>query len=374
MITTARTKPTDAPKLPTKGIALISVDDIATDPRQPRTHFDETELQALADSLKAAKLLQPIGVRLVQGQDTPYLLIWGERRLRAARLAGLRKIPARIRQVSDVEALLEMGDENLLRDDWNPIEMAKYIDCLTKPETEGGAGLTVTDVATRYGKTRPWAAHLRRLLKLPETWQQRVTTGELSERAARALVPFADKPRVLNAIAKDMKENPWAWRTGADVERNAPLIAEKITGKPPQKTFTPSDPTETETTKENVRDRAVATEPEQQPSQPVGSDKPTKEARQSANAERLSQLAESFPSLAGQPGVRPWDADKLFHVAMHGRSRGQRLAALFCLQVWNTDEATRYTKEAFNLIEAVRTWDVADVDALRMWLDNPFLL
>lgn len=209
-------------------IENLDINDIAPSSGQPREHFDQAKIRALAESLTSGELLQPIGVRRSDNVSGPlWELIWGERRLRAAKLAGWQQIPAKICTVDRADALLLMGDENLARDDWNPIEKARYIVRLGQPTSEGGGGMSTNAIARRFHRSKAWVRDKKRLLELPPEWQQKVIAGELSVHKALALVPYADRPDVLAAVERDMKENPWAWRSVEAIEHNARLIAEK---------------------------------------------------------------------------------------------------------------------------------------------------
>jgi ParB/RepB/Spo0J family partition protein len=133
----------------------------------PRETFDVDELQGLVESMTKLTLIAPVTV--TPAGTERFRLVAGERRLRAARLAGWP------------ELLVEMrADENLARVDLNPIERARQIAELVNPIANGGAGKTLTDVAKRYGHRQAWGSKQVALLKLPAAWQKRVAAGELS--------------------------------------------------------------------------------------------------------------------------------------------------------------------------------------------------
>jgi ParB family chromosome partitioning protein len=159
----------------------ISVNDIETNPRQPRHDFDEQSLQELAASIKLHDIVQPVTVsRLPTGK---YRLITGERRLRAAKMAGLTDIPAYIRHAND-DQLLELALlENLQREDLNAMEIS-----LSYKRMMDELQFTQEQVAERMGKDRSTVANFIRLLKLPPDIQVAVRSGELSMGHARALV------------------------------------------------------------------------------------------------------------------------------------------------------------------------------------------
>jgi ParB family chromosome partitioning protein len=159
----------------------IELDHILPNRFQPRTHFPEDELEQLADSLRQNGLLQPVVVR--RKGDGLYELISGERRWRAAELAGLGKIKALVRNCGDDEAMALALIENLQRDDLNPMEMAHaYHRMATEFE------MTQDVIAQRVGRERSSVANLLRLLNLPDEVQQMVTAGTLTTGHAKVLL------------------------------------------------------------------------------------------------------------------------------------------------------------------------------------------
>ena len=159
---------------------------IKPNPKQPRTVFDEDGLKELAASIKEVGLLQPPVVRK-SGADT-YELIMGERRVRAAKLAGLTSIPVIIRQTPDNELLREAILENIHRSQLNALEeAAAYNQLLTD------FGYTHDELATKLGKSRPLISNTIRLLNLPPSVQRRVAAGTISAGHARALLGLADQ-------------------------------------------------------------------------------------------------------------------------------------------------------------------------------------
>ena len=162
------------------GLHQIDIDRIRPNRSQPRGHFDQKQLQELADSLNSQGVLQPVLVRPLD--DGGFELIAGERRWRAAQMAGLLKIPAIVRLAAD-EELLELAlVENLQREELSPIEEAAAYQSLTD------LGLSQQDVALRVGKQRTTVANSIRLLNLPLQIQERITKGELSAGHARPLL------------------------------------------------------------------------------------------------------------------------------------------------------------------------------------------
>ncbi len=159
---------------------------IKPNPKQPRTVFDEDGLKELAASIKEVGLLQPPVVRK-SGAGT-YELIMGERRVRAAKLAGLTSIPVIIRQTPDNELLREAILENIHRSQLNALEeAAAYNQLLTD------FGYTHEELATKLGKSRPLISNTIRLLNLPPSVQRRVAAGTISAGHARALLGLADQ-------------------------------------------------------------------------------------------------------------------------------------------------------------------------------------
>ncbi len=168
---------------------------VQRNPFQPRADFSPAALDELRASIKEKGVIQPITVRRVDGG---YQLISGERRVRAAREAGLRTIPAYILDVRTDEEMLELAlIENLQREQLNPIEVAISYRRLMEE-----CGLTQEDVAQRIGKERSTVTNVLRLLKLPEEIQTAVRKGDISGGHARALLAFEEKPRQLSAFRK----------------------------------------------------------------------------------------------------------------------------------------------------------------------------
>lgn len=158
----------------------LSVTQVRSNPYQPRQNFDPQHLQELADSIKAQGILQPIVVRR---RDDGFELIAGERRLRAAQLAGCETVPALIKKASDREMLELALLENLQREDLNPIEEARAYQRLLHE-----FHLRQEDVAQSVGKDRSSIANALRLLKLPQEFQDDIEAGRLSMGHARALL------------------------------------------------------------------------------------------------------------------------------------------------------------------------------------------
>jgi ParB family chromosome partitioning protein len=199
------------------GLAEIPVDCLHPNPQQPRHHFDDAALAELASSIRRHGVLQP----LLVSEDGPnlYLLITGERRWRAARIAGLRTVPAVIRErVEDAQQLELALVENLQRRDLTPLEEARAFDHLRT-----SLGLSQQEIADRVGMDRSTVANSLRLLKLPVDVQELVEHGDLS----------AGHGRTLLAFASDEERSLWAARAVAtglsvrDLERAAATTREE---------------------------------------------------------------------------------------------------------------------------------------------------
>ena len=158
----------------------LPVGDIGPNPFQPRTRFDDAALKELSASIKASGVLQPV---LVRRHADSYQLVAGERRLRAALLAGLEQIPAIIRDVDDREMMELALIENIQREDLNPIDEAKAFKALIST-----VGLTHDQLSERVGKQRSSITNSIRLLSLPVEVQEMVSRGTLSAGHARALL------------------------------------------------------------------------------------------------------------------------------------------------------------------------------------------
>ena len=170
----------------------VAVDRIRANPRQPRTEFDEAALQELAASIRTQGVLQPLLVRPGGGGD--YELVAGERRLRAARLAGVREVPIVVREVSDRESLELALVENIQRDDLSPLEEAAAYQRLID-EFEH----TQEQIAARVGKSRPAVANALRLLRLPEPIRRELARGRLTAGHARVLLSLDSADAQLRA-------------------------------------------------------------------------------------------------------------------------------------------------------------------------------
>lgn len=194
------------------GTNRVSVDDIEPNPKQPRRDFDEKALQELAESIKLHDIIQPVTVsKLANGK---YRLISGERRWRASKLAGLKDIPAYVRQANDTQLLELALLENLQREDLNAMEVS-----LSYKRMMEELDYTQEQVAERMGKDRSTVANFIRLLKLPPDIQLAVRNGELSMGHARALINVDTIDKQL-FIFKEIKDKGLSVRQTEALVRN----------------------------------------------------------------------------------------------------------------------------------------------------------
>ncbi len=175
-------------------ITSLPLQKVEPNPNQPRRHFDEVELQALADSIAEHGILQPLAVRAVDGEY--YQIIAGERRWRAARLAGLTELPVVVLDADDKTVMELALVENLQRQDLNPMEEAEGYQTLMETYA-----MTQEQAAQRVGKSRPAVANALRLLALPEEVRLLVVEGTLSAGHARAVLSLNDE-RLQKAAAQ----------------------------------------------------------------------------------------------------------------------------------------------------------------------------
>lgn len=199
---------------------------------QPRRHFDETALKELAESVRERGILEPLLVRALPGANL-YEIIAGERRWRAAQIAGLHEVPVMVRELTDREAL-EFGIiENVQREDLSPLEEGEGYKRLLEE-----FGHTQDALAKIVGKSRPHITNMMRLLSLPDEVRQLIADGKLSAGHARALVP-AKNPvglareivkkglnvRQTEALAKRDQDNPEIHKKKADPQADADIVA-----------------------------------------------------------------------------------------------------------------------------------------------------
>jgi ParB family chromosome partitioning protein len=209
----------------------LPVELIKPNPDQPRTNFDPEALAALAASIEASGVVQPLLVRPLH--DGSYELVAGERRWRAAKQAGLGKVPAVVRDQEEAERLQAALIENMVREDLNPVEEARACAALIED-----LGLTKEDLARRVGRSRPAISNLIRLLELPDETLGQLQSGELSEGHGRALLG-AQGNDVRRRLARDAVRGGWSVR---ETENRVRLASQPRLKKHPD----PIDPDEVE--------------------------------------------------------------------------------------------------------------------------------
>jgi ParB family transcriptional regulator, chromosome partitioning protein len=198
----------------------VDLDSIVPGPMQPRTHFDEASLESLAESIRSHGIVQPL---LVRRRGDRYELIAGERRWRAARLAGISRVPIVIKEVPD-ESLLEIAlIENIQRENLNPIEEAQAYKKLIET-----VGLTQESLASRVGRDRSYITNYLRLLRLPDDLQQLLKEGRLSTGHARTLLALSH-PDLQRRIARQILDG------GLSVRATEQLVQKAVEEKPASK-------------------------------------------------------------------------------------------------------------------------------------------
>jgi ParB family transcriptional regulator, chromosome partitioning protein len=197
----------------------IAVEEIEPNPNQPRKVFNPEHLDELTASIKASGVIQPV---IVRRHGTGYQLVAGERRWRAARQAGLPRVPAIVREVTDAESLELALVENLLREDLNPMEEAEAYEKLL-----ARFGWTQEELSQRVGKERSSIANALRLLRLPPPIQEDLRSGRLTMGHARALLAFTTPVEQLK-LRDEILTHEWSVRATEDTVRTA------TAGRPPR--------------------------------------------------------------------------------------------------------------------------------------------
>lgn len=188
--------------VPGARLASVPLDEIRPNAQQPRKEFDQDALDELVISIRENGVLQPIVVRASVEGDSKYELVMGERRLRASKRAGLKTIPAVVRETSDDAMLQDALLENLHRSQLNPLEEASAYQQLLSD-----FGITQDQLATRIGRSRPQITNTIRLLKLPDAVQRRVASGVLSAGHARAILSLVDETAMAELADKIVNED-----------------------------------------------------------------------------------------------------------------------------------------------------------------------
>src|SRR5689334_22161602 len=202
----------------------VAVELVSPNPDQPRKRFDEDALQALAESVEERGVLQPVLVRPRAGGT--FELVAGERRWRAAQIAGLQTLPALVQQRDDAQSLEVALIENMAREDLNPVEAARAVAALVEE-----LGLTREEVGRRVGRSRVAVSNLLRLLDLPDEALALVEDGSLTEGHGRALL-LADDHTERRRLARSAVDGGWSVRVLEERARAAnagggPRVARK---------------------------------------------------------------------------------------------------------------------------------------------------
>ncbi len=226
---------------PQSGVSYLPIERIGRNPRQPRAHMDPVELAELAASIREHGVLQPIIVTYGDLPDT-YTLIAGERRLLAARQAGLERVPALLREASDQQRLELALIENVQREDLNPLEAAEAYRQLNED-----FNLSHDEIAAQVGKSRAAVTNTLRLLKLPVLVQKALVEGKISEGHARALLSLPTPESQENALHTVLRFELNVRQTEELVRK---LSGQKLTVEPK-----PAPPPEITALEERLRDR-----------------------------------------------------------------------------------------------------------------------
>ena len=232
--------PSGDEKTEERDASFVSTSAIIPNPRQPRDRIDEESLQELANSIREHGVIQPL---LVTGCNEPgkYTLIAGERRWRAAQMAGLQSVPVIIRQATDQEQLELALIENVQRADLTPLEMAEAFRQLAEEFK-----LSHEEIATRVGKSRVAVTNTLRLLKLPLEIQQALVDGKISEGHARVLLQLATQNAQIASLDTIIKNDLTVRETEELVRR---MSGEKTTKPAPVEV-----PSEIRSLEENLRE------------------------------------------------------------------------------------------------------------------------
>lgn len=209
---------------------LVPVEEVFPNPEQPRRAFDATRLAELAASIEEKGVLQPILVQRVPGG---YELVAGERRLRASKLAGLKRVPVLMKKLDQNDRLELALVENIQREDLNPIEEAQAY-----RELQGHHGYTQEEIAKRVGKDRVTVANALRLLALPEFVKETLVAGKVSAGHARALLGLEDGKEMRALLNRILKRGLSVREVEEAVKRRRTQTPSKMTGSEPLSEFT----------------------------------------------------------------------------------------------------------------------------------------
>lgn len=212
-------------------VRYLDIDLVIANPNQPRKEFSSEALEELTESIKAKGVLQPVLVRPMPGDKNKYELVAGERRLRASKLAGLKEIPAMIKEMTDLESMAVALIENLQREDLNPIEEAKGYHELTSK-----FGLSQEELGRQVGKSRSALANSMRLLTLPPEIQDSIGKNDISAGHGRSLMAITDES-VRNSLFESILSNGYSvrqaekaasyWKENGELPKDDQLAASK---------------------------------------------------------------------------------------------------------------------------------------------------
>ena len=183
----------------TDRIIYVDINDIKPNSAQPRKNFDETKLRGLAESISTNGVIQPL---IVRAGANGYELVAGERRWRASRIAGLKKVPCIVRDFDDRQNAIVAIIENMQREDLNPIEEALGLKAMTEKY-----GFTQEQVSASLGRSRTYIANSIRLLKLPPEIQEYVSSGKMSAAHGRTIINIPDKAKQKEAAEKIIRND-----------------------------------------------------------------------------------------------------------------------------------------------------------------------
>lgn len=192
-------------------ILKVNPSRIAINPQQPRTYFSDNALNDLAESIKQHGIISPL---IVTKKDDGYELIAGERRLRSAKLIGLKEVPVIVREEKDQKKLEIALIENLQREDLNPLESARAYQRLIDEFS-----ITQEEAARKLGKARSSVANALRLLSLPIEIQEALATGKISEAHAKYLLGLEGEAKQINMLKKIMRQNLTVAETDKEIKR-----------------------------------------------------------------------------------------------------------------------------------------------------------
>ncbi|MDH5560701.1 MAG: ParB/RepB/Spo0J family partition protein [Deltaproteobacteria bacterium] len=194
-------------------IKQVAIDDISSNPKQPREFFDEVKLEELSQSIRSKGVIQPILVRRVDNGPTSYELIAGERRLMASKLAGFDNIPVIVKDIKDRDLLEIALIENIQREELNPIEESLAYKNLIEEH-----GFKQEDLAKRVGKNRSTIANMLRLLQLPESIKNDLRNNVISAGHARTLLSIDDQEKQIH-LRNQIVENNFSVRDTEEAVR-----------------------------------------------------------------------------------------------------------------------------------------------------------